>query len=164
MGTDYAEGFPEDGEGPVRPVVLLPFSIDIAPVTNAQFAKFVQASGYVTEAERFGWSFVFWADIPRDRYRDLVSDTVAQTPWWCQVRGSKWNSPEGPGSSIDKRLDHPVVHVSWNDAASITGSGVVKGLEVLVGGLRSTKVRVSGRTRKRIRLVPGTWRSTSPSS
>src|SRR5258708_34982931 len=44
------------------------------------------------------------------------------------------------------------------------GSGVVKGLEVLAGGLRSTKVRVSGRTRKRMRLVPGTWRSTSPSS
>jgi formylglycine-generating enzyme len=118
MGTDYAEGFPEDGEGPVRPVVLSPFSIDIAPVTNAQFAKFVQASGYVTEAERFGWSFVFWADIPKDRYRDLVSDTVAQAPWWCQVSGAKWNSPEGPGSRIDERLDHPVVHVSWNDAAA----------------------------------------------
>jgi formylglycine-generating enzyme len=116
MGTDYAHGFPEDGEGPVRPVVLSPFSIDMAPVTNAQFAKFVQASGYVTEAERFGWSFVFWADIPKDRYRDLVSDTVAQVPWWCQVNGAKWSSPEGPGSRIDERLDHPVVHVSWNDA------------------------------------------------
>jgi len=118
MGTDYAHGFPEDGEGPVRPVVLSPFSIDIAPVTNAEFARFVQASGYVTEAERFGWSFVFWGDIPKDRYRDLVSDTVAQVPWWCQVYGAKWNSPEGPGSKIDERLDRPVVHVSWNDAAA----------------------------------------------
>jgi formylglycine-generating enzyme required for sulfatase activity len=64
MGTDYAYGFPLDGEGPIRPVTLSPFCIDIAPVTNAQFSEFMSASGYTTEAERFGWSFVFWAEIP----------------------------------------------------------------------------------------------------
>src|SRR6056297_2209699 len=59
MGTDDEEGFPADGEGPVRPVRLDPFAIDRHPVTNVQFAEFVDATGYVTEAERFGWSFVF---------------------------------------------------------------------------------------------------------
>jgi formylglycine-generating enzyme required for sulfatase activity len=60
MGTDYERGFPEDGEGPVREVNLDPFWIDRAPVTNALFGKFVQETSYLTEAERFGWSFVFW--------------------------------------------------------------------------------------------------------
>ena len=59
MGTDDADGFPADGEGPVREVALAPFWIDPTAVTNAQFAAFVKATGHVTEAERFGWSFVF---------------------------------------------------------------------------------------------------------
>lgn len=116
MGTDYEKGFPTDGEGPVRSVVLSPFSIDTTPVTNAQFAEFIGSSGYVTEAERFGWSFVFWALIPESSFDRLVADTVAQAPWWCKVFGAQWSTPEGPGSSIEDRLDHPVVHVSHNDA------------------------------------------------
>jgi formylglycine-generating enzyme required for sulfatase activity len=116
MGTDYARGFPADGEGPVRPVTLSPFEIDAYPVTNADFAAFVAATKYRTEAERFGWSFVFWMHIPEERFDALVEDTVAQAPWWCKVLKARWNQPEGPGSSIDYRLDHPVVHVSWNDA------------------------------------------------
>ncbi|MBS1799652.1 MAG: formylglycine-generating enzyme family protein [Acidobacteria bacterium] len=118
MGTDYPFGFPDDGEGPVRSVNLSPFSIDIAPVTNDQFSKFIQSTKYVTEAERYNWSFVFWAHIPKARYSQLVADTVEQAPWWCKVYGAKWNSPEGPGSHIDNRLDHPVVHVSHADAAA----------------------------------------------
>ena len=116
MGTDYARGFPADGEGPVRPVTLSPFEIDAYPVTNADFAAFVAATKYRTEAERFGWSFVFWMHIPEERFDALVEDTVAQAPSWCKVLKARWNQPEGPGSSIDYRLDHPVVHVSWNDA------------------------------------------------
>ncbi len=58
MGTDYPHGFPNDGEGPVRPVAVAPFRIDAYPVTNAQFAAFITATKYKTEAERFGWSFV----------------------------------------------------------------------------------------------------------
>lgn len=118
MGTDYAGGFPADGEGPVRPVTLSPFAIDVFPVTNEDFSAFVQATGYRTDAERFGWSFVFWAHIPRKRFRELVDDTVAAAPWWCKVPGACWNHPEGPHSNIDRRARHPVVHVSWNDAAS----------------------------------------------
>ena len=116
MGTDYAEAFAHDGEGPVRTVVLHPFAIDRFPVTNRQFRLFVEATGYRTEAERFGWSFVFWKHISKKRFHDLVADTVAATPWWCKVPGACWRTPEGPGSDISKRGDHPVVHTSWNDA------------------------------------------------
>src|SRR5580765_2116944 len=116
MGTEDQEGFPSDGEGPVREVTLDPFWIDRYPVTNATFAKFVAATGYKTEAEQFGWSFVFWSHIGKKRRAELVEDTVAAAPWWCKVRGAKWDSPEGPGSDIRKREKYPVVHVSWNDA------------------------------------------------
>lgn len=116
MGTDNPEGFPQDGEGPIREVTVKPFRIDRYPVTNALFAKFVQATGYITEAEHFGWSFVFWSHIQEDRFEELVEDTVAAAPWWCKVSEVAWNTPEGPGSNIDGRANHPVVQVSWNDA------------------------------------------------
>ena len=118
MGTDYEGAFPEDGEGPVREVTLKSFWIDRVPVTNALFDKFVQETNYRTEAESFGWSFVFWAHIPEERFHKLVEDTVAAAPWWCKVGGATWRFPEGPGSDISSRLGHPVVHVSWNDAVS----------------------------------------------
>jgi len=116
MGTDYARANSGDGEGPVRPVALSPYAIDACPVTNADFAAFVGATGYLTEAERFGDSFVFQGQVPPERYDELVVDTLAAAPWWCLVRGACWHAPEGPGSSIDERQNHPVVHVSWNDA------------------------------------------------
>ena len=116
MGTDYARANHGDGEGPVRPVALSPYAIDACPVTNADFAAFVEATGYLTEAERFGDSFVFQGQIAPERYDELVIDTLAAAPWWCLVRGACWRAPEGPGSSIDARMTHPVVHVSWNDA------------------------------------------------
>jgi formylglycine-generating enzyme required for sulfatase activity len=116
MGTDYPKGFPADGEGSVRRVSLSPFSIDVYPVTNQDFALFIAATNYRTEAEGFGWSFVFWSHIPKARFEDLVEDTVTQAPWWCKVPGATWKQPEGPGSDIQNRLNHPVVHVSWNDA------------------------------------------------
>jgi formylglycine-generating enzyme required for sulfatase activity len=116
MGTDYADSFPDDGEGPVREVTIAPFSMDRYPVTNNLFQQFIDATGYRTEAEVFGWSFVFWAHIPASRFSALVEDTVAAAPWWCKVPGARWDSPEGPGSNLSGRGDHPVVHVSWNDA------------------------------------------------
>lgn len=116
MGTDYAEAFPDDGEGPVRAITLSSFRIDRYPVTNAVFSRFIEETGYRTEAEHFGWSFVFWAHIPASRLNELVEDTVAAAPWWCKVPGGTWRSPEGPGSTIAGREQHPVVHVSWNDA------------------------------------------------
>lgn len=116
MGTDYEKAFPDDGEGPVREVKLSPFFIDRGTVTNSQFSRFVEATGYITEAERFGWSFVFWAQIAANRFQELVEDTVAAAPWWCKVSGAFWRQPAGPGSTIAARAEHPVVHISWNDA------------------------------------------------
>ena len=116
MGTDYTDAFSADGEGPVREVTLAPFLMDRYPVTNDLFQQFINATGYRTEAEVFGWSFVFWAHIPPSRFSALVEDTVAAAPWWCKVPGACWNAPEGPGSNLDGRGNYPVVHVSWNDA------------------------------------------------
>ncbi|WP_106238215.1 formylglycine-generating enzyme family protein [Nonomuraea fuscirosea] len=114
VGGDDPDGRPEDGEGPVRQVRLDPFMIDPACVTNAQFATFVKDTGYVTEAERIGWSFVF-----RQFARAGVIDaTVPGAPWWAGVEGATWRTPEGPGSSNGDRQNHPVVHVSWNDATA----------------------------------------------
>lgn len=115
MGTDDEEGFPDDGEGPVRKVNIDPFYIDIHPVTNEEFARFVAETGYVTEAERFGWSFVFHLLVP-PRIAHTVSKVAQQTPWWWPIEGACWRHPEGPYTGIRNRKDHPVVHVSWNDA------------------------------------------------
>lgn len=116
MGTDTPVGFAADGEGPVRKVALDPFYIDRAPVTNESFSEFARATGYITEAERFGWSFVFRGHIAPERFKNLVEDTVAAAPWWCKVRNANWRHPEGPDSTISVRSNYPVVHVSWNDA------------------------------------------------
>lgn len=114
MGSEDAEGFPEDGEGPVREVVVEPFRIDVHAVSNARFGEFVADTGYVTEAERFGWSYVFAGLLPSALRRG--APRVDGAPWWCGVRGASWRTPEGPGSGIDERADHPAVHVSWHDA------------------------------------------------
>ena len=113
MGTDGQEGYPEDGEGPVHEVTLDPFLIDATAVSNRQFAAFVEATGYVTDAERYEWSFVFAGLLPPDF---PPTAAVAQTPWWRQVFNASWKHPEGLRSNLEGRMDHPVVHVSWNDA------------------------------------------------
>jgi formylglycine-generating enzyme required for sulfatase activity len=118
MGTEYAEGFRVDGEGPVREVTLDPFFIDKYPVTNAQFGEFVRATGYRTEAERFGWSFVFHNQLPQEKHRALVEEVVAGHEWWCKVDGADWRHPGGPDSESEKSPDYPVAQVSWNDAAA----------------------------------------------
>lgn len=114
MGADDADGFPADGEGPVREITVSPFRIDPYAVTNDRFARFVDETGHVTEAERFGWSYVFAGFLPAALRRGAARP--AQTPWWCGVDGACWRAPEGPGSTVAERGDHPVVHVSWNDA------------------------------------------------
>lgn len=116
MGTDDPNGFPEDGEGPVRPVRVSPFRMGRYAVTNRLFGAFVDATGYVTEAERFGWSFVFHLLVPKRGATVRGSSSAAQ--WWLGVDGASWRHPEGPGSSVEDRPDHPTVHVSWHDATA----------------------------------------------
>jgi formylglycine-generating enzyme len=113
MGSTDADGFPADGEGPVRRVRIRPFRISPVAVSNADFAAFLDATGYVTEAERYDWSFVFGGLLPDD-----FSPTrgAGQAPWWRQVYGADWLHPEGPQSTITERADHPVVHVAFPDA------------------------------------------------
>lgn len=115
MGSDDADAIASDHEGPVRAVAVAPFQIDARAVTNDRFGAFAAATGYVTEAERFGDSFVFEALLPAGH---RPTQAVVGATWWRRVPGANWHQPEGPGSSVDDRLDHPVVHVSWNDAAA----------------------------------------------
>jgi sulfatase modifying factor 1 len=111
---------------PVHPVNVRGLWVDRTEVTNAQFRRFVEATGYVTVAEiaptpeevpdaapgsLVPGSLVF---VPPDR--DVPLDDVSA--WWRYVPGADWRHPEGPGSSIDGREDHPVVHVCWEDAAA----------------------------------------------
>ena len=84
---------PADGEGPRRSVRLEGFDMDAHAVSNARFGRFAEATGYVTEAERFGWSFVFHAFL-RDRRDGPVG--AAAAPWWRRVEGACWSRPEGP--------------------------------------------------------------------
>lgn len=114
MGSEDADVNPADGEGPVRQVTVLPFGIDACAVTVADFADFVTETGYRTEAEDFGWSFVFAAFLPAALRSGAARPEAA--PWWCAVEGATWRTPEGPGSDVEGRADHPVTHVTWRDA------------------------------------------------
>ncbi|MEV1081405.1 formylglycine-generating enzyme family protein [Streptomyces sp. NPDC050211] len=116
MGAEDSEGFPADGEGPVRAVRLDAFRVDACAVTNEQFAAFVDDTGHTTDAERFGWSYVFAGFLPGALRRG--APRPEQAPWWCGIEGATWQRPEGPGSTVEDRGDHPVVHVSWQDAAA----------------------------------------------
>lgn len=116
MGTDNP-GIPPDGEGPQRPVHLDSFYMDIQEVTNRQFQRFVKAKDYVTEAEKFGDSFVF-EGILSETVKSQITQAVAAAPWWLPVKGANWRHPEGPDSNITDKLDHPVLHVSWADAVA----------------------------------------------
>jgi sulfatase modifying factor 1 len=115
MGTESNEGFPQDGEGPVRKVKLNGFYISPYTVTNADFKTFIDATGYVTEAERFGWSYVFHL-LASEEVKAKIDKVPQGVPWWLPVEGAYWMQPEGPGTDVEDRMNHPVVHVSWNDA------------------------------------------------
>ncbi len=115
MGADNDDGFPADGEGPVRKVTVGAFYINPCTVTNAEFMEFVEDTGYQTEAERFGWSFVF-SKLVSEELSKQVNQVAQGAPWWWVVDGAYWRQPEGSDSTIDDRMDHPVTHVSWNDA------------------------------------------------
>ena len=116
MGNEDDRAIPGDGEGPVRQVQVSGFLVDPRCVTNAQFAVFVRDTDHVTDAERFDWSFVFKALVAPTATTHVIDATIPDAPWWRGVAGATWQAPEGPGSSIEGRWRHPVVHVSWRDA------------------------------------------------
>ncbi len=122
MGSD--RHYPE--EGPAHDVHVDGFWIDRHQVTTAQFAEFVDDTGYVTVAERP----LDPADYPGAPPENLVPGSMVfsktggpvdlrdQRNWWAWTPGADWRHPEGPGSSVDDRGDHPVVHVAHEDAAA----------------------------------------------
>jgi formylglycine-generating enzyme required for sulfatase activity len=116
MGDARGDDRFDDGEGPVHRITLDDFHIDATSVTNADFSRFVRATGYLTDAEKFGFSAVFHLSFEGNR-EDLVG-RPPQTPWWLGVAAAGWANPGGRYSNIIGMEDHPVVHVSWNDAVA----------------------------------------------
>jgi formylglycine-generating enzyme len=111
---------------PVHAVTVDGFWMDAAPVTNAEFRKFVEATGYATVAERQPNP----EDFPGVPQEKLVAGSAVFTPplsavsldnflnWWKYVPGANWKHPEGPGSDLSGRADHPAVQIAWEDAAA----------------------------------------------
>ena len=107
----------QDAEGPLRCRKIKGFECERGAVTNAAFAAFVRDTGYMTEAERFGWSFVFFQHLAPELKQ---TQAVLGMEWWCRVKGACWRHPNGPLFS-PAAPDHPVVQVSWNDATAFAG-------------------------------------------
>jgi formylglycine-generating enzyme required for sulfatase activity len=117
MGDPFGEGYPGDGEGYVHEVEVGGFRIAPTTVSNERFARFAGDTGYRTTAELAGSSAVFLSAVHPDA-AGHVAGRAAATPWWLEVRGADWAHPAGPGSSWRDVSDHPVVHVSWDDAVA----------------------------------------------
>lgn len=123
MGTDYG---PFGDARPIHTVELSGYYMDAHAVTNAEFAKFVKATHYVTVAERP----LNPRDFPGVDKSMLVPGAIVFTPptqevplndagnWWRYVPGANWKNPEGPGSDLKGRENHPVVQVAWDDAVA----------------------------------------------
>ncbi len=114
--------YPE--EAPVRQVSIDAFEIDTAPVTNAQFLQFVDATGHKTVSERPPDPKLY-PDLPPE---EQIPESVVFLPppptvdrneplsWWALVAGADWRHPQGPDTSLDGLMQHPVVHVAFEDA------------------------------------------------
>jgi len=119
MGDSTGVGNAGDGETPVHEVFLPEFTIDSTSLTNDQFGTFIDDTGYSTEAETFGFSAVF--HLALDAPQSEIIGSAAGTPWWLGVLGANWKHPGGSRTSIADMGDHPVIHVSWNDAIAYCG-------------------------------------------
>ncbi|HET9379185.1 MAG TPA: formylglycine-generating enzyme family protein [Chthoniobacterales bacterium] len=182
MGTNDKESFPN--ERPAHLVDVQRFWMDEHDVTNAEFAQFVEATGYVTTAERP----INWEDLkrelppgtPKPDDGALAPGSLVFTPtsgpvplndlsaWWRWVKGANWRNPEGPESSIRGRENHPVVQVSWYDAvayAQWAGKRLPTEAEwefAARGGLESKRYVWGDDFRPRGRYMANTWQGVFP--
>lgn len=149
IGTDHPI-LAVDGEAPQRIRRIKPFRLDATAVTNARFARFVADTGYQTEAERLGDSFVFAGFLDGQARQ---APTVPGTPWWHIVKGANWRAIFGPGSEDSLQEDHPVVHVSWNDARTFAQ---------WAGGRLPTEAEWEHAARGGLGDVPFPWGNAEP--
>jgi formylglycine-generating enzyme len=182
MGTNEKESFPN--ERPAHLVQVRAFWMDVHDVTNGEFAKFVEATGYVTTAERP----INWEDLkkevppgtPKPGDSALAPGSLVFTPtsgpvplndlsaWWRWVKGANWRHPEGPGSSIRGRENHPVVQVSWYDVvayAQWAGKQLPTEAEwefAARGGLESKRYAWGDDFRPGGRYMANTWQGVFP--
>lgn len=137
MGSPDADKLARPVEQPPHKVTVSGFWMDTTEVTNTEFAKFVEATGYVTVAEKD----IDWEELkkqvppgtPKPPDAQLRAGSMVFTPpenavplndirgWWSWVIGANWRHPEGPNSDLEGRGNHPVVHVSWEDATAYAG-------------------------------------------
>jgi formylglycine-generating enzyme len=130
MGASDDEGRPD--EYPQHKIKVNPFWMDATEVTNAQFRKFVEATGYITTAEKKpDWEEIkkqLPAGTPKPDESQLVASSLVFSPpdhpiplndatqWWSWTAGADWKHPKGPGNNINGKDNYPVVHISWDDA------------------------------------------------
>jgi formylglycine-generating enzyme len=167
MGSD--RHYPE--EAPTHHVRVAAFAMEPFPVTNAEFAAFVRSTGYVTVAERP----IDPADYPGAVPENLVPGSMVFTPtsgpvnlrhlsqWWAWTPGACWHQPEGPGSSVKRRADHPVVHVAHEDTRSYAdwaGADLPTEAEweyAARGGLEGADFTWGDEARPEGRIMANTW-------
>jgi formylglycine-generating enzyme required for sulfatase activity len=172
MGSDHH--YPE--EAPAHPVTVDGFWIDRTPVTNAEFARFVETTGHVTLAEQPANP----ADYPGAKAELLAPASVVFTPprhrvdmrdpynWWSYVRGADWRHPRGPETSIDGLENHPVVHIAYQDAEAYcawAGRELPSEAEweyAARGGLEAADFAWGGELEPDGRILANTWQGEFP--
>jgi sulfatase modifying factor 1 len=171
-------------ERPPHTVTVDPFFLDTRPVTNAEFERFVKATGYKTTAEKAPT----WEELqkqlppgaPKPDESVFVAGSLVFTPsagpvdradmrnFWRWVRGANWRHPEGPGSDLKGRMNHPVVHVSWFDAnayAKWAGKRLPTEAEwefSARGGLSGKRYPWGDEERPEGRFMANTWQGDFP--
>jgi sulfatase modifying factor 1 len=138
-----------DGEAPQRKTKIKPFRMGQTPVKNCEFSTFIAKTGYVTEAEVFGWSFVFHLQVPK-HVQTLQGSQGAQ--WWRRVDNATWQWPTG-SEGPKCHPEHPAVHLSWNDAVAYCA---------WAGGRLPTEVEWEHAARGGLGNVTYPWGNTEP--
>ncbi|CAF4899011.1 unnamed protein product [Pieris macdunnoughi] len=157
-----------DKEGPKHLVELKSFYLDKYEVSNKDFYAFTKSTEYKTEAETFGDSFVFTLFLNNTFKEKLKDFRVAQAPWWYKVSNTSWYHPFGPDSNNSEIMDHPVIHVSWNDAKAYC---IWKGLRLPTeeeweaacrGGHKDTKYPWGDKLFPNKKHMANIWQGTFP--